>query len=74
MISATNSAAPNEEKPKLADPTKYEVKFSMSALITKVKKPSVSKVNGNEMTIRIGLIKAFRIDSTKLAITAVRML
>ena len=56
MISATNSAAPNEEKPKLADPTKYEVKFSMSALITKVKKPSVNKVNGNEMTIRIGLI------------------
>jgi hypothetical protein len=46
----------------------------MSALITKVKNPSVSKVNGNEMTIRIGLIKAFRIDSTKLAITAVIML
>ena len=74
MINATKSAAPNEEKPKLADPTKYEVKFSMSALITKVKNPSVSKVNGNEMTIRIGLIKAFSIDSTKLAITAVIML
>lgn len=74
IIKATKIAAPNEEKPKLADPTKVEVKFSIKALMTKLKSPNVSSVNGNEIILKIGLINAFKIERTKLATNAIMML
>ena len=74
MIKATKIAAPNEEKPKLAAPTKVEVKFSISALITKLKSPNVNSVNGNEIILKIGLINAFKMERTKLATNAITIL
>jgi hypothetical protein len=71
---ATNNAAPNEEKPKLCVPTKLEVNWSINALMTKLKKPSVNNVRGKEIIVRIGLIRAFKIESTKLANNAILIL
>lgn len=71
---ATNNEAPNEEKPKLAVPTKLEVICNIAALIRKLKNPKVKIVKGNDKSVKIGLIKVFKIDKTKLAKRAVKKL
>lgn len=71
MIIATNNEAPNEEKPKLEAPTKAEVICNIIALIRKLKNPRVKIVKGSDKSVKIGLIKVFKIDKTKLAIRAV---
>lgn len=70
-IIAIKIAAPKEEKPKLYCPTKFDVHCSINALITKLKKPSVNIVNGNDKTINIGFIIVFSSDKTILATSAV---
>lgn len=74
MMTATNMAAPKLEKPKLVDPTKLEVKFNITPLITKLNNPKVNKVIGKDSKCKIGLTRVFKIDKTKLAKTATNKL
>ena len=74
IITATKIAAPKEEKPNLAVPTKLEVILNMPALITKVNKPSERKFNGRDNNTKKGRKNPFRIDKTKAAINAVNKL
>ena len=74
MITAIKKAEPKEAKLKLDAPTKNEVIFKIAALMTNVNKPSVTKVNGSDKIVRIGLMNIFKMDNTKLAKIAVQIL
>ncbi|BAO07509.1 hypothetical protein EMQU_1952 [Enterococcus mundtii QU 25] len=74
MITAIIIADPNDEKLKLAAPTKKEVICKINALITKVNNPNVNKVKGIDKNIMNGLTNRFSTERTKLATTAVQIL
>ncbi len=74
MITAINKAEPKLEKAKFVSPTKLDVIFKIAALMTKLNKPKVISVIGNENKCKIGLTIMFRIDNTKLATIAMTKL
>jgi len=74
MITATNNAAPKDEKPNLDTPTKLDVICKIAALTTKLNNPSVKNVKGSVRKTKIGRKNAFRTDKITLARNAVNKL
>ena len=78
-MNATTIAAPNPEKPNvtfgkvLPELTKIDVNSNIIPLITKLKRPSVKNVIGNERICKMGFTSTFKIDKTILATKATKI-
>lgn len=74
IIIAISMADPKEEKWKYIAPTKYEVSWSMTPLITMEKRPRVKILIGSDSIHKMGLTKTFKHAKIKLAKRATQIL
>ncbi len=74
IITAIKTAEPKLEKAKFASPTRLDVIFRITALITKLNNPKVIRVIGKENKCKMGLTIIFKTDKTTLATIAITKL
>jgi len=71
---AIKTAAPKLENAKFCFPTITEVIFSIIPFMTKLNRPKVMSVIGNDKICSTGFTKTFNADKTKLATIAITKL
>lgn len=69
--SEINTAAPKLEKAKFCSPTITDVNFNIIPFITKLNKPNVMSVIGNDKICNMGFTNTFNADKTTLATMAI---